>query len=151
MSSEQASPTPVPQLTDDHSPQQRPEARERRSRPRRLVRSLVAGTWANYRSVFETACVAALPWSVWTYPGLWRGLVSILGGRASYRSIEHWRSGRRDPPQWACDLLADYLEGRAAAMASAAATLRSLSHGPKRGEEATRARKVKRRAKAREI
>ena len=130
---------------------QAPETLARQSRPRRLLRSLVSGTWSEYASAFEGALLAALPWTVWTYPGLRKGIIAILGKRASYGSIQHWRSGRRDPPQWACDLLADYLRGRAAAMLAAADEVQAVGQGERRGVAATAARKAKRRAKAREV
>lgn len=130
---------------------QGPEHIARRSRPRRLYRSLVSGTWSEYASAFEGALLAALPWTVWTYPGLRKGIIAILGKRASYGSIQHWRSGRRDPPEWACRLLADYLRSRAAAMLEAADQVELAGREGRRGVAATAARKAKRRAKAREV
>ena len=130
---------------------QGPEHIARRSRPLRLVRSLVSGTWSEYQSAFEGALLAALPWTVWTYPGLRKGIIAILGKRASYGSIQHWRSGRRDPPEWACRLLADYLRSRAAAMLEAADQVELAGREGRRGVAATAARKAKRRAKAREV
>lgn len=151
MSAAAASPSPSPQSDKPHSSNQPSSTHARRSRPLRLVRSLVSGTWSEYQSAFEGALLAALPWTVWTYPGLRKGIIAILGKRASYGSIQHWRSGRRDPPEWACRLLADYLRSRAAAMLEAADQVELAGREGRRGVAATAARKAKRRAKAREV
>lgn len=39
-----------------------------------------------------------------------REICALFDNRVAYGTIKHWRRGRRDPPQWARDLLAARLE-----------------------------------------
>jgi hypothetical protein len=55
---------------------------------------------------------AAFPWAPEAYPGLLRGMVELLGGRAAVRTILDWRRGRRAPPYWALDQLQEALKKR---------------------------------------
>ena len=125
-----------------------PEHIARRSGPRVNRRSLVAPNLSQYATPFERAAQAALPWTLRTFPGLYKGLVAIFAGRVDYQTIAHWRSGRRVPPSWACQVIADYLRGRARAMLDAADTLEGVGQPARRGVAATAARKAKRRARA---
>ena len=120
----------------------------RRSRPYVSKRSLVPARLSKYVTAFARAADAALPWTLRTYPGFRKGVVAMFGGRASWDTIAHWRSGRREPPDWACQVIADYLRGRARAMLDAADALEGVGHPARRGVAATAARKAKRRAKA---
>lgn len=128
-----------------------PDTREQERRPRRLVRSLVGGIWSSYATPFEQAVRAALPWTVWTYPGLRPGLDELFGRRVTKNAVDHWRSGKRQPPKWAIKMLVDHLRSRAAAMLAAADEVQAVGQGERRGVAATAARKAKRRAKAREV
>ena len=139
---------PLPQPEKLTSTDTRPDTREHERRPRRLVRSLVGGIWSSYATPFERAVRAALPWTVWTYPGLRPGLDELFGGRITKNAVDHWRSGKRLPPKWARVILAEYLRGRAAAMLAAADEVQAVGQGERRGVAATAARKAKRRAKA---
>jgi hypothetical protein len=47
------------------------------------------------------------------HPGLLRGMIELLGYRVTSDTIRRWRNGRRKPPQWAIDMLAEHLRNRA--------------------------------------
>jgi hypothetical protein len=129
-----------------------PWYRERDGRPRINRRSLVAAKLSQYATPFERAAQAALPWTLRTFPGLHKGLVAIFADRVDYQTIAHWRSGRREPPDWAREVVADYLRSRAASMLEAADALNEVSKRAEgRGVAATRARKAKRVKAAREV
>ena len=152
MTAELPSPAPPPQLTETELRYRAPWYLARRSRPYISKRSLVPVRLSKYVTAFARAADAALPWTLRTYPGFRKGVVAIFGGRASWDTIAHWRSGRRDPPDWAREVIADYLRGRAAAMLEAADALNEVARRREgRTVAATRARKAKRRAKAREV
>jgi hypothetical protein len=65
---------------------------------------------------YDRAAQMAFPWAPEAYPGLLRGMVELLGGRAALRTILDWRRGRRRPPQWAVEMLQDKLRSKARSM-----------------------------------
>jgi hypothetical protein len=81
---------------------------------------------------FERGVRAAVQWSISTkpgapqFPGMRRYLTTaILQDRAKYGAIHGWRFGRRNPPEWAVDLLIRHLEDRATEYQAAADALRA--------------------------
>jgi hypothetical protein len=50
-------------------------------------------------TTFERAIKALAP------SGSRREIRALFGNRASWAAIQHWKAGRRDPPQWAIDCL----------------------------------------------
>jgi len=78
--------------------------------PRRVAsKKRTAGVTADDR-----AAQAAFPWAPEAYPGLLRGMVELLGGRAAVRTVLDWRRGRRAVPFWALDVLQEALKKRVA-------------------------------------
>jgi hypothetical protein len=67
-------------------------------------------------TAYDRASQAAFPWAPEAYPGLLRGMVELLGGRAAVRTILDWRRGRRRPPLWAIEVLQEALEVRVKTM-----------------------------------
>ena len=71
------------------------------------------------------------PWSnsprkdVPRYPGRNARLLALFQNRVSLETIQAWRYGNREPPQWAKDLLASHLEREAHERLAAAAALRN--------------------------
>ncbi len=63
-------------------------------------------------TAYDRASQAAFPWAPEAYPGLLRGMVELLGGRAAVRTILDWRRGRRRPPLWAIEVLQEALRSR---------------------------------------
>ena len=56
-------------------------------------------------------CVTWLfPWPTRTYPGIGRGILSILSRHLTRRSLDNWRSGFRPLPAWAAKDLADHMQ-----------------------------------------
>jgi hypothetical protein len=91
-----------------------------------LKRSIVPDPEALARTNVAGRAVAWLfPWTVDTYPGRHRGVLSLLGNRVTWAYVRHWMTGRRPIPGWARLLLADYLEGRARVALDLAAELRA--------------------------
>lgn len=80
---------------------------------RRLVtpRSLTppAQSWA---SSIGRGVAWLLPWTEDSYPGVKRGVVEMLAGRASWPAAKRWRDGSRNAPEWFATQLADMIEGR---------------------------------------
>jgi hypothetical protein len=81
--------------------------------PEVLARTNVAGR----------AVAWLFPWTVDTYPGRHRGVLSLLGNRVTWAYVRHWMTGRRPIPPWARAVLADYLRSRAAVALELAAEL----------------------------
>jgi hypothetical protein len=79
---------------------------------------------------FEQAARIIAPWvnspapGAPRYPGMKRYLVALFDGRAQYGAIQGWRFGRRNPPDWAIDMLAQRLEDEASQRLAAARLLR---------------------------
>lgn len=127
-------------------------------RPRRvarnpIIRSLVPPARHRYLVVFERLGRALLPWDVWNYPGIQRGITEVYGGRVSYATIKHWRFGTRPVPVWAGEIIIAYARQRVAALTAAADEMEAMlrmeaGSQPLRGQAATRARRAKRRKRA---
>lgn len=49
-----------------------------------------------------------------------RAIVRLLDGRAKRAAVLNWRAGRRQPPRWALQLLADKIQARANELAKVA-------------------------------
>jgi len=64
------------------------------------------------QGMFERAFRWALPWSVSSYPGLRRGILSILSNGWTYSAIVHWRHDRARVPTLAATRIRDYIAGR---------------------------------------
>src|SRR5579864_301715 len=83
---------------------------------------------------FEHGFRVAVPWSncfggpspaAPRFPGARRYFAdTILAGRARYGAIHGWRNGRRNPPEWAVDMLAAHLDKMAREASEAARLLR---------------------------
>jgi hypothetical protein len=67
-------------------------------------------------TAYDRASQAAFPWAPEAYPGLLRGMLELLDGRAAVRTILDWRRGRRRPPSWAIDVLQEALKVRVKTM-----------------------------------
>jgi hypothetical protein len=82
------------------------------------------------RPAFEQAVMCLVPWTNSRapghrkFPGVHRCLVDLFAGRAQYGAIQGWRFGRRNPPDWAIDMLAQRLEDEASQRLAAARLLR---------------------------
>lgn len=98
----------------------RPETREDSAKTqrvwrdyiRRTPRSLVPSVPRAYDSLFARSMGWVLPWSVSDYPGILRGSVELLGGRAGKWAVRAWRQGRNPMPDWVARMMADYLRRR---------------------------------------
>jgi hypothetical protein len=89
-----------------------------------LKRCLVPISASVPRSDLATRVIRCLfPWTVHTYPGPIRGLLTVLGHRITWASVRHWQAERRPIPPWARAVLADYLRSRAAVALELAAEL----------------------------
>jgi hypothetical protein len=70
-------------------------------------------------NIFELALRTLVPWSnalrkdVQRFPGARITMVALLENRAQYGAIHGWRFGRRKPPRWAKELLAQHLRREA--------------------------------------
>lgn len=74
---------------------------------------------------FNRAVIGFLPWTRATYPRNEDQLVTVFQGRVKADTIKKWRQGKRQPPQWAIDLLLDALQARRAAIDHAIALLKN--------------------------
>jgi hypothetical protein len=89
-----------------------------------LKRQLVPSDRHVHRSNLPGRVVAWLfPWTVTTYPGVYRGVLGVLGNRVGWGTVRHWLHDRRPIPPWARAVLADYLRSRAAVALELAAEL----------------------------
>ena len=59
-----------------------------------------------------------------SYPGRHASVRAVLGDRVSWESIAAWSLGRRTPPVWANELMANHLEQKARHMLWIASELR---------------------------
>lgn len=59
--------------------------------------------------LFSRACDYALPWTLATYPGHTKGVLAILGRPITWSAVGHWKRGKRQPPEWACRVMAEYI------------------------------------------
>lgn len=72
-----------------------------RSTPRNYSLAGIAGVWL-------------VPWTKADFPGVYKGLVEILGWRVSIGTMRSWLDGRRNTPSWAAQVLGDAIEARLA-------------------------------------
>jgi hypothetical protein len=94
-------------------------------------RSLVPSSPHVSRSNLPGRVVAWLfPWTVTEYPGVYRGVLGLLGNRVGWDTVRHWLHDRRPIPPWARAVLADYLEARGRVALDLAAELRALPVRP---------------------
>lgn len=104
--------------------------RETRIQQEKLGRSykgratLVRGRPGNLTSL---AIECLFPWSIGSYPGHRRAVLAILPRPVTWGAVQHWKTGRKRMPVWACEALADYLERRAAADLALAGRLREAA------------------------
>src|SRR5262245_421675 len=92
-------------------------ATPQRVRPAWLKARLPRDVWLSRRTIvprrrsekdcelFERAVCGVFPWALGEYPGRWRGLGALLGGKASQWSLRAWWRGKRRAPVWALRVL----------------------------------------------
>src|SRR5262245_36653148 len=92
-------------------------ATPQRVRPAWLKARLPSDVWLSRRTIvprrrsekdcelFERAVCGVFPWALGEYPGRWRGLGALLGGKASQWSLRAWWRGERRAPVWALRVL----------------------------------------------
>jgi hypothetical protein len=86
--------------------------RERRKQAFWAIKAMGSPVRSTKKTAYNLAASIALP----EHSGLLRGMVELLGYRVSSHTIRKWRNGQRNPPQWAVDILAEYLRTRARKM-----------------------------------
>jgi hypothetical protein len=102
----------------------------RLSAPREPIARLRAGkrrASVHHGSMLDRALHEFTPWTLDKYPGLIRYAQALFRYRVSYEGIRNWRRGNRPMPEWACTLLADFLEAKASRLTSLAAQLREAA------------------------
>lgn len=71
-------------------------------------------------NAFAAAYLLLFPWTnarrhdVARFPGRDAATQAMFGHRAKIDTVRSWRKGWRNPPQWACDMLANHLRRSAA-------------------------------------
>ena len=68
---------------------------------------------ARHRTAIDSATWGIFPWAMETYPGITNGMLAILQNRVTRGALRDWRANRRRAPQWAYELIIDYLDNRA--------------------------------------
>lgn len=86
-------------------------------------------------TAINQAALVALPWSRPAYPGFYGGLVEIFATRAPIETVRAWLSGHRRTPQWANQMMQDYLRQRRNAIDLALAELEKEKPRTKAGAE----------------
>ena len=92
---------------------------------RRVPRSLTPPSKHCHASLMSRALSWILPWSLSSYPGIFRGAAELLGGAASTPAIKSWRRGERPMPRWVAEMLAGYIRARLASGQALLAELES--------------------------
>jgi hypothetical protein len=127
----------MPEQQETQAPQTPPwsgRLRVVRSYRRSLVPRPKKNRTLSADAAFASAANVFLPWDMLDYPGKYRGLLEVLGGKVKHGTLKSWMGGRREPPQWARDALADALEAHAKRLRAALMRLRASpagkGHGP---------------------
>ena len=77
----------------------------------RALRRIAERNPPDANATLTARCVTWLfPWPTRTYPGIGRGILSILSRHLTRRSLDNWRSGFRPLPAWAAKDLADHMQ-----------------------------------------
>lgn len=79
--------------------------------------------WSARRTAPNIACQTLFPWPAETYPGLARGMVTVLRNRVKADTVKKWRQGLRTMPVWAIETVRAELARRRAAIDHADALL----------------------------
>lgn len=73
----------------------------------------------------EQAIRWLMPWTLSTFPGLRKGILSILPGVYTWQAVQHWRRGRRHLPAHVAEAMAEMIGARCRAGQSLEAELRA--------------------------
>ena len=76
------------------------------------TRSYQAPIVTRSQTVVARSLAWLLPWTVWSYPGLRKGILEVLGWRVAWQTVACWRRGERATPIWACRVISGHIRAR---------------------------------------